>query len=580
MEERAPVLQEARPRKTATAGAGDRATLSPAHQSSTRISNIYVMNSTTAAGPVTPSPSSRRRPMLSRPHSSSYSTTDSNRNSARKSNLSRHSDGSGISIRYSLALRGGEAYRSFSGASDILPGTINNDGNSDVVDYEEIDSEHVDVPDFHDTHTISEEVYVHQLENDFGSLPQPEPSYLGIPGFYYNETYNTSEEELDRSSISDSSFLEPAELELVDETNSFSFSSQTDPDDDHARVIEFDENGNLVSTRARRNARHNHDHDEFEQLFDDSDRRLSDADDASRYMPEFDYDATQDYSLQSRNIDEESSAEWVATDRDSQSSTRIIHPLATSTTTTTTTNWQNLDYVYRTRDVISEEDLRGQEVQMRAKRPEKALIPVYSEGLSLSTFPYMNSLAPLSATLRQQPKGHFATTVVGDCSSVESTILPPLALPSLQTGLTSVVGQRYGRNQELDSQQDLEAQGGRTNVVSDKDCLDIEYPLDMMQHVYNQSSKNELASDSFLTTYQQPYPKIARQQKTCASSVASVLLIVFICFPPMWFVLAFGGLDKAVGKVSKKDRLIAGGLGITFFTAALVGMAVGLGIVL
>lgn len=64
----------------------------------------------------------------------------------------------------------------------------------------------------------------------------------------------------------------------------------------------------------------------------------------------------------------------------------------------------------------------------------------------------------------------------------------------------------------------------------------------------------------------------------CSPRVEVSMLVLFTLFPLLWLLLACGGLDRIVGKVSRKTRIIAACLAGTVFAAVVVGLAVGLSV--
>ncbi|KAK9363425.1 hypothetical protein V1504DRAFT_217976 [Lipomyces starkeyi] len=559
------------------------------------ISNIYKPTSPNTA-PLTVTPPSRRgRGTQGRPVSSS---DHGNRNSsARKStvtNASRHSDGSAISIRFSIAPRpSGTAYRSFSGASDILPGTPSaDDANSDVVDYDEIAPGIVEsAPQFPlpIREAPQDEVEQVESENDNDAIDgnAVRRGYMGIPGFYYDNyssNYNSSEEDPDDSSVSDvfgARPPSPVDVDIVDETEYHDplgsepdkQSQQEGDDDDHARLIEVDAKGKFVTRRPNE---HNGFGYRAEIDVDESDYNLDYAAEESQHIPDFDQDNDQENGLR-----------WSQTEADTKPSTTVIHPPVHGPGEIAGT----FDFVYRVRDIIPEEDVRPRQAEIRAdaQRPKRALIPVYSEGLSLSTFPYVNSLTPISTIVRQQPRGHYATTVVGARDSTMSTILPPMPTqpPAIQTGINAVVGQRYGRTvinyqnkaERLSAAEDadygqLEAQ----TRWEDEEQVDLDNPLEILRHL--RMHQQEAWNDSMFTfQMQQNYPPtIPRERRPCSKSMARLLLAVFICFPPLWLVMGFGGLDNVAGEIPLVERIVAKVMGASIFVAVIIGLGVGLGV--
>ncbi|KAK9491812.1 hypothetical protein V1508DRAFT_433607 [Lipomyces doorenjongii] len=561
------------------------------------ISNIYKPTSPNTT-PLTVTPPSRRgRGTQGRPVSSS--DHGNGNSSARKStvtNASRHSDGSGISIRFSIAPRpSGGAYRSFSGASDILPGTpIADDANSDVVDYDEIAPGIVEsAPQFPLPIREAPQDEIEQIgfenDNDAADANVVRRGYMGIPGFYYDNyssNYNSSEEDPDDSSVSDifgARPSSPVDVDIVDETEHHDLLGvgqdkkiqQHDDDDDHARFIEVDANGNFV-TRRRNENEHNGFGYKAEIDMDGTDYNLDYANtEESQHIPDFDQDNDQENGLR-----------WSQTEADTNPITTVTHPPVQGPGDIAAT----FDFVYRVRDIIPEEDVRGRQAQIRAdiQRPKRALIPVYSEGLSLSTFPYVNSLAPISTIVRQQPRGHYATTVVGARDSTMSTILPPMPtqLPAIQTGINAVVGQRYGRmeinhqnkakrlaEEDLDYSQ-LEAQAR----WDDEEQVDLDDPLEILRQL--RIHQQEAWNDSMFTFQMQQNspPTIPRERRPCSKSMARLLLAVFICFPPLWLVMGFGGLDNVVGEIPSVERMVAKVIGASIFVAVIVGLTVGLAV--
>ncbi|KAK9377978.1 uncharacterized protein V1513DRAFT_428945 [Lipomyces chichibuensis] len=558
------------------------------------ISNIYKPTSPNTT-PLTVTPPRRGRGTQGRPVSSS--DHGNNNSSARKStvtNASRHSDGSGISIRYSIAPRtSGSAYRSFSGASDILPGTPSaDDANSDVVDYDEIAPGSVEsAPQFPLPIREAPQDEVEQIEfendNDAVDANVVRRGYMGIPGFYYDHyssNYNSSEEELDDSSVSDvygARPSSPVDVDVIDETECPDLlgnepnkqSQQEVDDDDHARLIEVDAKGKFVTRRP----------DERNGLgyraeidMDGSDYDLDYASEASQHIPDFDQDN-----------DHENELRWSQTGADTKPSITVIHPPVPGPGEIAAT----FDFVYRVRDIIPEEDVRARQAAIRAdtQRPKRALIPVYSEGLSLSTFPYVNSLAPISTIVRQQPRGHYATTVVGARHSAMSTILPPMPTqpPAMQTGINAVVGQRYGRtvinHQEkagrLSAEEDVDYSQLEAHARwEDEEQVDLDDPLEILRQL--RMHQQEAWNDSMFTFHmQQNSPAtIPRERRPCSKGMARLLLAVFICFPPLWLVMGCGGLDNVVGEIPLVERIVAKIMGASIFVAVIIGLGVGLGV--
>ncbi|KAK9324363.1 hypothetical protein V1517DRAFT_317900 [Lipomyces orientalis] len=556
------------------------------------MSNTYKSTSPSATPlPVTPPPR-RGAGALSRPLSSS----DSNRNSsARKStvtNASRHSDGSGISIRFSIAPRpAGSAYRSFSGASDILPGTSGvDDANSDVVDYDEISPDIVESePQFPlpITEAPQEDLDEDGFGNDYDGADAVRRGYMGIPGFYYDNyssNYNSSEEDPDDSSVSElfgAGPSSPVDVDVIDETEHQDLpgveqlAQQIQHDDDNsARVIELDSNVNYVTRR------HNEEDGFTYDENSDTDQSVYDHDymngEESQHIPDFDQDNGIHDGLR-----------WSQTEADTEQITSLVHPPLQRPGETAAT----FDFVYRVRDIIPEEDIRGRQAQIRARSqmPERALIPVYSDGLSLSTFPYINSLAPLSAIVRQPPRGHYATTVVEARDSVVSTILPPMPThpPATQMGTSAVVGQRYGRRQ-IHHQNDAEVMTAEEDIdyrqleaqarSESEEQTDPDDPLEILRKL--RVHQHEAWHDSIFTFQMQQNtpPTIPRERRACSQSTARVLLVIFAFFPPLWLVMGFGGLDNIVGEIPRIERIVARVLGASLFVAAVVGLAVGLGV--
>ncbi|KAK9246794.1 hypothetical protein V1506DRAFT_130266 [Lipomyces tetrasporus] len=553
------------------------------------MSNIYKSTSpSTTPLPVTPPPR-RGAGALGRPLSSS----DSNRNSsARKStvtNASRHSDGSGISIRFSIAARpAGSAYRSFSGASDILPGTSSaDDANSDVVDYDEISPDIVESePQFPLplTEAPQEDVEEEGFENDYDRADAARRGYMGIPGFYYDNyssNYNSSEEDPDDSSVSElfgACPSSPVDVDVIDETEYHDLpgveqmTQHQQDDDNSARAIEL--NGNHPTRRL--NEQDGFAYDENS----DTEQSVYDLDymngEESQHIPDFDQDNSMQDGLR-----------WSQTEPDTEPTTTLVHPLLQRPGETAAT----FDFVYRVRDIISEEDIRGRQAQIsaRSQMPERALIPVYSDGLSLSTFPYINSIAPLSAIVRQPPRGHYATTVVEARDSVVTTILPPMPThpPAIRTGMSAVVGQRYGRRkiqlqneaESVTDEEDIDYRQLEAQARSEsEEQADPDYTLEILRQL--RAHQHEAWHDSIFTFQMQQNtpPTIPRERRACSKSMARVLLVIFTFFPPLWLVMGFGGLDNAVGEIPRIERMVARVLGASLFVMAVVGLAVGLAV--
>lgn len=64
----------------------------------------------------------------------------------------------------------------------------------------------------------------------------------------------------------------------------------------------------------------------------------------------------------------------------------------------------------------------------------------------------------------------------------------------------------------------------------------------------------------------------------CSPKMEIYMLVLFTLFPLLWLLLACGGLDRMVGKVSRKTRIIAACLAGTVFAAVVVGLAAGLSV--
>ncbi|KAK9240664.1 hypothetical protein V1525DRAFT_394583 [Lipomyces kononenkoae] len=560
-------------------------TPSPLNQRGVRksaISNIYEPASPSPL-PMPVTPTSRRRVGQGRPVSSSDQSDP--HSSARKStvtNSSRHSDGSAISIRFSIApRRSGSAYRSFSGASDVLPGTpVADDANSDLVDYDELE------PDVIESHALplsireapQEQDEAIELENDNNSTIADvgRRNYTGVPGFYYDNyssNYNSSEEDPDDSSVSDVFVVRsspPVDVDVVDETEyhdslgrePHTQVQQDGDEEDHECHIEVDGIGKYVTRRLAENSDLEYEHeDDIEQYSDNFNFA-----DESQHIQDFD-----------QVNDQENRLHWSETESDTRESTTLVHPHVQAPG----------GIVYRVRDIIPEEDIHGQQARIGAdtQKPKRALIPVYSEGLSLSTFPYINSLAPVSAIVRQQPQGLYATTVVRVRDSAISTILPPMPTqpPATRNGIDTIVGQRYGRPeinlQNEADRDDVDYSRLEAQVRSEgEEHVDFDDPLELLGQIrmHQQAAWND-SMFTFQIQHNSP-PTIPRERRPCSKSMARLLLAVFISFPPLWLVMGFGGLDRVVGEIPPLERTVARIAGAGIFVASIIGLAVGLGV--
>ncbi|KAK9451134.1 uncharacterized protein V1518DRAFT_412620 [Limtongia smithiae] len=496
----------------------------------------------------------------------SYSSDHSSQRKSALSPSSRHSDGSGsISIRYSIAPRTAGAYRSFSVASDLLPGSgtrgsLTNDANSDVVDSdEEVASVPVDEQDrsVFDAVTAVEGGAHHAQGLD--ELTQR--NFLGVPGFYYNRfdsNYDSSEE---------------------------------DPEDDSSMSISYDgDHPSLPSSPMNATALPGEN-----GIVPQADSLASSDEDSSIEFAEQSYDMDAQYTPYVY-ADDEADAQvqerpWTANAAIPPSSPvqqqqsplrRIIHPAASS----------NFEYVFRVRDVVpSDPGSPGQQRGLRTSRSaDEILVPVFNEGLSFSTFPYMNSMTPLAAVVRRQPQSHYATTVVMQQQDVRrdshaSTVLPPL--PN--------AGQRHARSDDIEEEKtpptqipldEEKAVGGNSGEE-----LDVGAALELLSRM-ERRSKGLRHEEMFehhegshsghdrgaMSALGGPPPTLRRRRVACRPEVARVLLAAFICFPPMWIVMGAGGLDGVIGEVPHAEVLAARVLGGATFVGAVVGMGVGLGV--
>ncbi|KAK7203769.1 hypothetical protein BZA70DRAFT_282055, partial [Myxozyma melibiosi] len=501
-------------------------------------------------------------------------TSDGLRKSAYSS---RHSDGSGsISIRYSIAPRGSAAYRSFSGASDLLPGTVDpSDADDDELDDDGSSPYAIDSDVLH---SPAADPVLTTRDGDVGEVDVAQRAYIGVPGFYFNaisSNYNSSEEEPDDDSTdSDSasalSFAAtfpppppPVELDVV-ETGSVddvriyfmegaSLSSGDDDtheldrqtidfdlgSEDDARVIEIDENGQYVTRSLLVNDSVDEaDSTQYTQ-YPYARSMLDGEDEGEVHIEDFDEDVTASHSVAfQQQLKEEDEARAAG----------LSHPVYPYLPA----EYAN-KYVYRTREIESEDG--------GVRKPERALIPVYSEGLSMSTFPYTNSMAPLSAIVRQQPRGQFATAV---CRS--SVLLPPLpnaASPNL--AITAEEERKPVTAPAAAMSKALEVPAVEKTVTSE-DPLELLRQLEQARR-FRHESMFESPTD---------YPAyIPRARRACSEQVARTLLVVCLCFPPMYFVMGFGGLDKIVGEIPRREKIVARVVGLGLFVGAIVGIVVG-----
>ncbi|KAK9454867.1 hypothetical protein V1511DRAFT_460220 [Dipodascopsis uninucleata] len=548
----------------------------------------------------------RKRPLsvsLTRTRPISTYSSDQSRNSIRKSSVSRNSDGSGsgsVSIRFSIAPRARDTIRSFSGAVDILPGEPGTeDANSDIVDYDEMeqgvnDFERLaDIPassSLTDIPVSDETGFETDLEAAGEHLTRR--AYTGIPGFYYNNAfgsnYNSSEEELDDSSVSDvfvdtresvaadaESIREPMEIfvarpPLDHERISDDYRINIDP------INEQINNDNNLD-KAEPIVGNNSENDEVNETSED---RLE----AYKY---------QYPNLQQNRQDPQydPNSRWSQIQVEVEQPERAIHPPIQSSNRAAST----FDFVYRVRNIAAQEDQSSYDVHEQVKQPKQVLVPVYSEGLSFSTFPYINSLAPLSTIVRQQPRGQYATTIVGDRTSMGSAILPPIPTrspPRPSYDPARFIPARYLGSQTADEDFDAEMQESsdmaRIQPIESPQTrsLAFEDPLDMLVQLQRQQiDQPNLSLDiSRRTSFYPPLPMnyekatIKAQKNLCPVDIARIMLVAFMCFPPLWLFMGFGGMDKALGKVPRTERFIAKVLGISFFTISFVGMIVGLAV--
>ncbi|KAK9470770.1 uncharacterized protein V1510DRAFT_422098 [Dipodascopsis tothii] len=203
----------------------------------------------------------------------------------------------------------------------------------------------------------------------------------------------------------------------------------------------------------------------------------------------------------------------------------------------------------------------------------QVMVPVYSEGLSLSTFPYMNSLAPLSTIMRSQPKGQYATVVRN--SSDEFVEKSPAV--ELAPAAVSIGGDLEAARPESAANSEAAVvpprvappadEARRTLADYDLRFLDNHFWLPPLTVYGRRQAAGEL-----------PMYVIPRDKYECSQAAAITLLCAFMCFPPLWLVIGWGGLDPVVGRIPRGPKIAARVLGSAFFVFAIVGMAVGLGV--
>lgn len=236
----------------------------------------------------------------------------------------------------------------------------------------------------------------------------------------------------------------------------------------------------------------------------------------------------------------------------------------------------------RLRSSISQPLLR-QYAPTSAHNERKAMLPVYLEGLSLSTFPYMNSLAPLSTIVRQQQKGQYATIVKRDDrddatggeiariqqqqhivrlgAAVNYDLHPSRAPDPSNVADDDVGGVDYGAEKHPDGLL------SSVNISRDLAFLDRHFQIPPFSISNDRIFRNEFE-----------FPYIPRTKVECSDSAAVLMIAVFICFPPMWIVLGWGGIDSVVGVVPRRHKIAARVLGSGFFVLAILGITIGLGV--
>ncbi|KAK9382617.1 uncharacterized protein V2V93DRAFT_365611 [Kockiozyma suomiensis] len=531
-----------------------------------KISNIYSSTAPSQSAPSSLS-SPRRRPLrriLNRTISTYSAPSGVQRHSdgqqRRKSAYSsRHSDGSGsISIRYSIAPRGSAAYRSFSGASDLLASAINNDGtNDDELEYDECavraDGDAIDAP------------VVDSQDGSRGEIAEiAQREYMSTPGFYFNSigsNYNSSEEEPDDDSTDSDRFSAislppppPIELDVVetgsvDDVQIYRMAGNSSDEDiaslgseDNARMIEIDENGHYVTRSINSSVLG------FDDSFDtDAQQHMSysyagtagDTEEEVAHIADFDEDVTATHSIAFQ--------QQIQKEDEAKAQGMIVHPACQYIPAEYANN-----YVYRTREV--EENAIG------VRQPERALIPVYSEGLSMSTFPYTNSMAPLSAMIiRQQPKGQFAAAMYRS-----SVLLPPLPRARNPDLVVTIGAEPAGADTKTELLLDDKASQNSPGV---EEALDMLRQLEQARQIRHESMFEGPAVYA---------PYIPRSRQACSEGVARTVLLLCICFPPMFLVVGFGGLDAVVGEMPRREKFVARAVGACVFAGAIAGLVAGL----
>ncbi|KAK9459980.1 uncharacterized protein V1516DRAFT_678564 [Lipomyces oligophaga] len=583
------------------------------------------------------SPSPSRRPRLSthsNPRPGSSYSYGSPRKSVLSTATSRNSDGSGsISIRYPSGFHGSSPFRSFSaGASDFLADGANDDDDSSEVLNDDPFVGGVALQDH--SPSIPATAIIEQSRRPTAAVEPATDSnnnhpaaaatnasnrYSGVSRFYYNtyeSNYNSSEEEVDDDSSVYSAvpITPPIELELEEPTSEGSDilapglrrmleeqdannaleegSSDLDYDDngkgsDDAQVIERDSDGQYRSRRLLRTRSEDFGLDENSFDTDAEYTQFPFASDAgpdySQHIPDFDADNS--HAMEKMGSDmfalPDNEAPKSGAKLDTENNPVIVHPVYPGI--------EPNQVIYREREITDEQE-RGSE-----SGPKKAMVPVYMETLALSTFPYVNSLAPFSAMLQQLPRGQYATTMSAGAignhrDSRISAILPPLPTRESILKFPRSIASRFSmkskpcednaQSQVADESKSRPAESpvARRNVEPARPVPSggPEDPMDFLIQLEN--GVGRFQHDSMFEFKALEPPALVQGRANCPESIGAMLLVVFVLFPPMWLVMGFGGLDSTFGEISRTQKIVARTLGLCLFTAAIAGIVIGLAV--
>ncbi|KAK9468891.1 hypothetical protein V1512DRAFT_258148 [Lipomyces arxii] len=171
--------------------------------------------------------------------------------------------------------------------------------------------------------------------------------------------------------------------------------SPTTVDDTHSEEVDFDEVDDESLHRREFTGVPGFYYTHYDSNYNSSEEELENSESSidMRLPVELEIE---DIVTENGVVTEDDNAGDYNTNEDEVDDTRIVHPVINMN-----------EYVYRTRTTESKQ--------------HEVLVPVYYDGLSASTFPHTNFLAPISAVVKSKPRPHFATVVETNVESIVST---------------------------------------------------------------------------------------------------------------------------------------------------------------